>query len=130
MPTRGNGVGTAVHEVAEHASALARLEAELAALELRAKLRSLGVGGGLLTGAAVLGLFALGFLFATLAAGLATFVDLWLALLIVAVALLIAGAALATAGVSSLRRGVPPVPEGAVAEAKLTAKALKGNGRA
>jgi hypothetical protein len=30
MRTRGNGVGTAVHEVAEHASALARLEAELA----------------------------------------------------------------------------------------------------
>ena len=130
MRTRGNGVGTAVHEVAEHASALARLEAELATLEVRAKLRSLGVGGGLLLGAAVLGLFFLGFLFATISAGLATFLDLWLALLIVAVALLIVVAALAAAGVASLRRGVPPVPEGAVAEAKLTAGALKGNGRA
>ncbi len=130
MRTRGNGVGTAVHEVAEHASALARLEAELATLELRAKLRSVGVGGVLLVGAAVLGLFFLGFLFATVAAGLATFLDPWLALLIVALALLAAGAAMAAAGVASLRRGVPPVPEGAVAEAKLTAEALRGNRRA
>jgi hypothetical protein len=130
MRTRGDGVGTAVHEVAEHASALARLEAELATLEVRAKLRSLGLGGGLSVGAAVIGLFALGFLFATIVAGLATFLDPWLALLIVAVALFIAAAGLGAAGVSSLRRGVPPVPEGAVAEAKLTAKALKGNGRA
>jgi Putative Actinobacterial Holin-X, holin superfamily III len=130
MPIRGNGVGTAVHEIAEHASALARLEAELATLEVRAKLRSVGVGGVLLVGAAVLGLFFLGFLFATVTAGLATFLDLWLALLIVAVALLTAGTVLAAAGVASLRRGVPPVPEGAVAEAKLTAEALKGNGRA
>jgi Putative Actinobacterial Holin-X, holin superfamily III len=128
MPTRGNGVGTAVHEVAEHASALARLEAELATLELRGKLRSLGVGGGLLVAAAILGLYSLGFSLAAVASGLASVVDIWLALAIVALGLLAGTFAFAMAGIASLRRGVPPVPERAMAEAKLTAEALKGNG--
>ena len=42
MPIRGNGVGTLVHEATEHASALVRLEAELAKLVDRlGQLRSL-----------------------------------------------------------------------------------------
>lgn len=73
MPTRGNGVVTLVHEVAERASALARLEAELASLELRRKAASLGAGGALIACALLLSLFALGFLFATIAAAFATF---------------------------------------------------------
>jgi hypothetical protein len=128
MPTRGNGVGTAVHEVAEHASALARLETELATLELRGKLRSIGLGGGLLAAAAVLGLYTLGFVLAALAAALANVIDVWMALAIVALGLLVGTLVLAGTGIASLRRGVPPVPERAVAEAKLTAEALKGNG--
>jgi hypothetical protein len=128
MPTRGNGVGTAVHEVAEHASALARLETELATLELRGKLRSIGLGGGLLAAAAVLGLYTLGFVLAALAAALANVIDVWMALAIVALGLLVGTLVLAGTGIASLRRGVPPVPERAVAEAKLTAEALKCNG--
>ena len=38
MPTRADGVGSVIHEVAERGSALARLEAELVMLELRGKL--------------------------------------------------------------------------------------------
>jgi len=128
MPTRANGVGSVIHEVAERASALARLEAELVMLEVRGKIASLGIGGGMLLGAGFLGLFALGFLLATVAAGLATFLPTWLALLIVGGALLLSTAALAAIGISVLKRGVPPVPEQAVREAKLTAEALKGNG--
>lgn len=129
MPTRADGVGSVIHEVAERASALARLEAELAVLEVRGKLASLGVGGGLVLGAAILALFALGFLLATAAAGLATFLATWLALLIVGAALLITTAVLAAIGISVLKRAVPPIPEAAVSEARLTAEALKGNGR-
>ena len=130
MPTRGNSLGAVVHEVAERASTLARLEAELALVEVRGKIASLGAGGAVLASAAVFGLFAVGFLLAAFAAGLAVFVSVWLALLIVGVVLAIATLALALGGVSLVKRGMPPTPEGAVAEAKLTAEALKGNGRA
>ena len=58
-------LGTAVKDVAEHASSLVRLELELASLELKKKVGALGVGIGLLVGAAVFALFMLGFLFAT-----------------------------------------------------------------
>jgi hypothetical protein len=130
MPTRGNGVGAAVHEVAERARTLARLETELAVLELRRKVTSLGVGAALLAVGAVVALFAIGFLLATVAAALATFLPTWLALFLVASALVLGAATLGVAGLSFLRRGVPPVPEQAVEEARLTGEALRGNGRA
>ena len=130
MPTHADGVGSVVHEIAERASALARLEAELATLELRRKLAAIGLGGALVLGAAVLGLFALGFLLAAGAAALATFLPTWLALLIVGGVLTLAAGVLGFVGVSSLRRGVPPVPEQALKEAKLTAQALKESGNA
>jgi hypothetical protein len=130
MRTRGSGVGEVVHEVAERASALARLEAELAVVEIRGKIASLGAGAVVLAGAAIFGLFTFGFVLAAIAAGLATFLDTWLALLIVAIVLLVATTALAVGGLSLVKRGVPPIPERAVTEAKLTVEALKGNGRA
>ena len=111
MPTRGTsangsvGLGAAVKEVSERASALVRLELELASLELKNKVAALGIGIGLAVGAAVFGLFALGFLLATAAAGLATFLDTWLALLIVALFLLLIGGARAARAAPRSRRG-------------------------
>src|SRR5919197_1483832 len=67
MPTHGTengGLGGAAKQVAEHASALARLELELAKLELGRKVAALGlgigVGLGLLLLAGLLGALALG----------------------------------------------------------------------
>ena len=37
-------LGTAAHDVAEHASALARLELELAGLEIKRKIGALAIG--------------------------------------------------------------------------------------
>jgi hypothetical protein len=122
------GVGTAAKNVAEHATALVRLEIELAKLELGRKLGALGIGIGLLAGAAAFGVFALGFLFATIAALLATFLSTWLALLIVTLFLLVVAAALGLVGLRRVRRGTPPVPQQAIAEAKLTTAALRSNG--
>jgi hypothetical protein len=120
------GVHAAVHDVTERVRTLARLEAELAALELRRKIGELGAGAVLIAAAGVLALFGLGFMLATAAAALALVVPTWLALLIVAGALLlIAGIALAV-GLSRLKRGVPPVPEQAIEEAKRTGAALSG----
>ena len=129
MPTPGtNGLGGATKHLADHAIAIAKLELKLALLELKKKAAALGVGVGLLVGAAIFGLFALGFLLAAAAAGLATALSTWLALLIVGVVLVLVTGVLALLGRSSLKRGVPPVPEQAITEAKVTKEAVKANG--
>jgi hypothetical protein len=115
----------AAEHVAEHAKRFVQLELELAALELKRKVAALGVGIGLLVAGAIFGVFALGFALAAAAAGFATFLPTWLALLIVAGCLLVLTGALAAIGVANLRRGAPPVPELALLEAKLTKEALQ-----
>jgi hypothetical protein len=114
--------------VAEHASTLARLELELAALELKRKVVALGVGIGLVTGAGIFLLFGLGFGLAAAAAALALVFSTWLALFIVFGGLVLFAGLLALIGRKILRRGVPPVPEQAIVEARLTTEALKRNG--
>lgn len=123
------GLGAAVKEVAERVSAIVRLELELAALELKRKVVSLGVGIGLALGAAIFLVFMLGFAFATIAAGLATAVSTWLALLITTGILLVLAAILGIIGFAKISQGSPPVPEQAIREAKLTAEVLKSDGR-
>jgi uncharacterized membrane protein YqjE len=130
MPTPASedghvGLGAAVKQVAEHASALFRLELELAQLELKRKVAALAVGIALALGAAVFGVFALGFLFATIAAALATVMATWLALLIVTVGLLVLAGVLGMVGLSLIRKGSPPVPVQAIHEAKVTSTALR-----
>src|SRR5215218_3251717 len=115
------GLGATAKEVAEHASSLVQLE-------LKRKATNLGIGIGLTVAAAVFGLYAVGFLFATIAAGLATAMSTWLALLIVTVGLVVLAAILGLIGVSRIQKGTPPVPEQAIREAKLTTDALKADG--
>jgi len=122
---QNGGLGGAAKSVAEHASAIAKLELELAGLELKGKVAALGVGIGLVVGAAVFGLFALGWLFATATAGLNTFLDTWLSLLIVTVVLGAVAALLGLIGINRIKKGTPPVPEQAIREAKLTSEAIK-----
>jgi uncharacterized membrane protein YqjE len=121
------GVGQSAKQVADHAKTIVGLELELAKLELTRKLGSLGLGVALAVGAAVFALYAVGFLFATIAAALATFLPTWLALLLVALFLLAVAAVLGLVGVGRIRRGTPPVPEQAIAEARLTTEAIKGD---
>jgi hypothetical protein len=119
------GLGGAVKRVSEHASALAHLELELAQLEIKQKATALGIGFGFLVATMFVGLYAIGFVFATIAAGLATFLDLWLALLIVTAFLILVVVILGLLAVRSLKRGTPPVPRQAIMEAKQTTEALK-----
>jgi hypothetical protein len=124
------GVGPAAKQVAEHASSLARLELELAALELKKKASRFGTGVGLGLGGALFAVFTLGFLFATIAAGLATAVATWLALLITTGILLVLTAVLVGVAALLINKSTPPIPEQAIEEAKRTTEALKRNGRA
>ena len=124
--TENGSVQAAVHGVAEHARNLARLEVELAATELRRKTSALTAGIAFLAIGGVLVLFAVGFLAAAAAAGLTTWFPTWSALLVVGGSFLVVAGIALTIGKSKLERGVPPVPEQAVQEAKLTGAVLKG----
>ncbi|HEY8725789.1 MAG TPA: phage holin family protein [Gaiellaceae bacterium] len=124
-----HGLGAAVKEVAERASSIVRLELELAAIELKRKIISLGLGIVFALGAAIMLLFVVGFAFATIAAALATAVSTWLALLITTGILFVFTLALGALGVAKIKKGSPPVPEHAIREAKLTTEALKSDGR-
>ena len=126
--TEQPGVSAAAKHVAEHASALAKLELELAGLELKQKAGAVGTGAGLGVGAAVVAFYAVGFLFATIAAALAIVLDTWLALLLVTLGLFAIAAVLALVAVRMFKRATPPVPELAIQEAKLTSEALKSDG--
>src|ERR1051325_4717694 len=112
-------LGTAAKLVAERASTLVRLEMELAAL---------GIGSGLALGAVVFLLYALGFGLAAAAAGIATALPWWAALLIVFGALFVLALILGAVAAMMFGRGTPPVPEQAIQEAKLTTEALKSDG--
>lgn len=122
------GVGAAVTEVAAHARSIARLEARLAVAEVKEKLAALGIGVAMAASAAVLGLFAAGFALATIAAALATFLPVWLALLIVTVACGAAAATLGMLALGALSHGSPPVPRQAIQDVKLTARTVTKNG--
>jgi hypothetical protein len=122
---RNGGVGGAAKQVAEHASAIAKLELELASLELKKKVTSLGIGVGLAVGAGLFAFFMLAFLLSALAAGIATFLDMWLALLVVAGFLGFLTVTLGLVGLRRIKKGTPPVPERAIREAKLTSEAIK-----
>ena len=119
------GLGAAARIVSERASSIVRLELQLAAAELKKKVASLGIGIALFVVAAFLGLFALGFAFATIAVALAIVLDTWLALLIVTAGLLLVAGLLVVVGLRNLRKGTPLVPEQAIEEAKLTSEALR-----
>ena len=121
----GHGLGTAAKDVADHASALARLELELAALEVKRKVGTLAAGIGLGAASALLGLFALAFALAAAGAALALVLSTWLALLILGGGLLLVAGTLGLLALGALRRATPPLPEQAIREAKLTTAALR-----
>ena len=121
-------IGGAAKLVADKASSVVRLELALAAAELKRKLRALGLGIVLVAVAAIFVVFGLIVGLATIAAALATVFATWLALLIVTGGLFLLAGALAVVGIGRIKKGTPPVPEQAIAEAKLTAEALR-NGK-
>jgi hypothetical protein len=109
-------------------SAVMRLELRLALLELKEKIRPLGLGIALGLAGAIVALFALGFGFATVASALETVLPNWLALLIVTAGLVLLASALGALALRAIRKGVPPIPEEAIEEAKKVREAVTANG--
>ena len=119
------GMRNAVKAVAQHASAVMRLQRELASVELKQKVAKLGAGAGLLLAAALLAALMVPFALATIAVALALVLPWWLSLLIVTLAVALIAVLLAFVGVKLLKKGSPPVPTLAIEEAKRTKAVFK-----
>jgi len=124
--TKRGLVGSA-KEVVGRAKSVARLQAQLAQAEIKQKLVKIGIGAALAVVALILLLYAIGFLFAGAAAGLAYAVPWWAALLIVGGVLLLLTALLLFLASRSVRAGAPPVPDAAIEEARLTAETVRAS---
>ena len=108
---RDRPIGELVKELSSQTSTLVRQEIELARAELEQKGKLAGKGAGMLGGAAVAALLALGALTAGLVALLDKTMATWVAALIVMALWAIVALVLAKAGQKSLQRATPPVPQ-------------------
>jgi len=117
------GIVSQAKRVRTRMQALARLNLELAEVEGKQKATELGVAAGLAALAAVLVLYAVGFLFATAAVGLNEELALWLSLLVVAVAILVLAAVAGLLAVRFARKASRPSE--AIAETKRTVETVR-----
>jgi uncharacterized membrane protein YqjE len=108
---RERGVGELVKDLASQTSTLVRQEIQLAQAEVTQKGKLAGKGAGLLAGAAVFGLLALGALTAGLIALLDKAMDTWIAALIVMALWAIVAVVLAKTGQKALQQATPPAPQ-------------------
>ena len=109
--TRERGVGELVKELAGQTSTLVRQEIRLAQAETTERAKVAGRGAGMLAGAGVAALLALGALSAALIVALDGVLALWLAAAIVAVLWLAVAGVLAVTGRDALRASTPPAPQ-------------------
>lgn len=108
---RDHSIAQLVKELAAGTSILMRLELQLAKLEMTQKGKQAGVAAGMLGGAGLLALYALGALTLCFIAALATGISVWLAALIVAVMYGVIAVVLALLGRQRIRRAAPPLPQ-------------------
>ena len=108
---RDRGIGELVKDLASQTSTLVRQEIQLAQAEVTQKGKLAGKGAGMLAGAAVFGLLALGALTAALIALLDKAMATWVAALIVMALWAVVALVLAKAGQSSLKQATPPAPQ-------------------
>ena len=104
------------------------LQAEIASLkaEISSKLKSAGIGAGLLVGAGVFAFFAALVFTAAAVLALALVVPAWAAALIVGGALLVLAALIGLIGYGQLKRGVPPTPTETIDSVKEDVRAIRG----
>jgi putative superfamily III holin-X len=105
-------------ELSEQTTRLVRQELELAKAEVSAKGKQVGIGAGMLGGAGLLGLYAVGALTAAAIAALSLSLATWLAALIVAVIWAAAAGVAALIGKKKVRQAMPPVPQDSVDSVK------------
>jgi uncharacterized membrane protein YqjE len=115
---RSASTGELVKQLSEQTSTLVRKELDLAKAELSEKGKTAGAGAGMLGGAGVAGLLALGALTACVIALLGRAMATWVAALIVTLIWAAVAGATALAGRERLREASPPAPEQTVETVK------------
>ena len=113
--------------VKQRAESLVRLNLELAKLEAKKKVAALGVAAGLALLAVVLVVYAIGFAFATAAAGINEALPLWLSLLIVTGLILLLAAIAGLLAARFAKKASPPKPAQAIEEAERTVETLRSH---
>lgn len=125
---RDRSLGSLIGSLPEILSRLVRGEIQLAKQEMTTKLKSAGVGVGLLVGAAILAIIFLQILLAAAIIALSLVLPAWASALIVGGVVLVIVIVLALVGLKALKTGVPPVPTEAVENVKADVRAFKGEG--
>jgi hypothetical protein len=105
------GIADLLKRLSQETTTLVRQELDLAKAEMTVKAKEGGKGAGFLGGGAVAGLLFLGSLTALLMGILDTFMEFWIAALIVTVLWGAVAAVLALQGKNKLKEAAPPVPE-------------------
>jgi hypothetical protein len=108
---RDQSIGDLLKELSAETSTLIRQEMALARAEMTEKGKRAGVGAGMLGGAGVAGLLALGTLTACIVLVLDEFMDAWLAALILTVVWAAVAGVLALKGRDKVQEAAPPAPE-------------------
>ncbi len=117
-PKRSESTAELVKDLTREVSELVRQEVSLAKAELAEKGKQAGTGAGMLSGAAVLGLAAVGGSLATVILLLGLVMPAWLAALIGTAAYGAAAAVLALRGKDRLAQAAPPAPEQTIESVK------------
>jgi hypothetical protein len=114
-----------VERLSDDTATLVRSEIELAKTEVREKLMALARAGGFGAVAAVVALLGAFALVECAIYSLGAVLPYWASSLIVTLVLFLTAGLLALAAVKLAKRGAPPVPDQAVAEAKAAAEQLR-----
>jgi len=117
-PKRSESTAELVKDLSREVSELVRQEVALAKAELAEKGKQAGAGAGMLSGAAVLGLVAVGGSLATVILLLDLAMPAWLAALIGTAVYGAAAAALGLRGKDRLAAAAPPAPEQTIESVK------------
>ncbi|HEY5320765.1 MAG TPA: phage holin family protein [Galbitalea sp.] len=128
-PQKKRSLLTLLTDVPTLVRELVQGEIELFKSEMIAKLKALGIGAGILAGAAVVLLFFVGVLLTAAILALALVMPPWLAALVVAFVLLVVAGILGLIGYRKLKKGIPPVPTETIHGLKKDLNAIKGIGK-
>lgn len=124
--TNQRPIGELVQQLSEQTATLVRQELQLAQLEMKEKGKRAGIGAGLFGGAGGLAFYGLGVLLAAIVLALATFLEPWVAALIVAVVLFAVAGVLALTGKKQVEQATPVAPERAIDSTKRDVDEIKG----
>lgn len=122
-------VAELVQALSQQTSTLIRQEMRLAQVELQDKGRRMGVGAGMFGGAGLVALYGVGALIAAAILGIGTFLEPWIAAVIVGAVLLAVAGVLALTGKKQVDRGTPPLPRQAIESAKRDIDEVKARAR-